>query len=197
VSLEHLFYPSLASPAQHFGVNGHQVQEFQTEITRLQLERPSPILTAFNYSLLFNSSRVNLFLFHFLSLPPVESSFNIVYRDLIAEALDKSNDALTRAATQWEAFTMEWYTGKGRPVPYWPHYIEIQEALGIYGTTQFHRLGRQLKIESQRHRLKLLENIQTWFPGWYWLLNELCYLRLLFVPEYALPSEYIEQCFRK
>jgi hypothetical protein len=58
-----------------------------------------------------------------------------------------------------KAFTNEYFLSRGRPVPGWPQYAEIQEGLGIYGQTKYHRLGRAVKREAQKRLKPLTESL--------------------------------------
>ena len=62
-------------------------------------------------------------------------------RNFLAEALHRSPETLEQAASEWEAFADELFRNKGRVIPDWPQYVEIQEGVGIYGS--WRRLKRR------------------------------------------------------
>lgn len=69
---------------------------------------------------------------------------------LLTEALRRSPENLARAASEWKAFTDEIYINRDIAVPDYPMYVEIKEALGLYGRSKFERVFRRLKRRAQR-----------------------------------------------
>lgn len=45
----------------------------------------------------------------------------------------------------WTEFTNTFFKRQNRPVTDWPFYVQVQEELGIYGSTELHRVARSLK----------------------------------------------------
>ena len=131
---------SLFSASPRIKLNGTQAEVFQHEFTRIEQERSSST----RLSQMMLNSRENMFLFDVLAgdrFPMLQGN----YPELMAEALRRSPKNLESAASEWRAFSNEFFINKGLPVPNSPQYVEIQEALGIYGKTGLERSIRKLK----------------------------------------------------
>jgi len=94
---------------------------------------------------MFLHSKENRFLLDILRLGHGLSTLRKDYPDLLAETLSRSSETLALAKSEWTAFVNEFYIGSGLQVPEYPQYVEIQEALGLYGRSQFERILRRLK----------------------------------------------------
>ena len=77
------------------------------------------------------------------------------YPEILTEALRRSPKTLELAASEWRAFSNEYFISKGRPVPNSAQYVEIQESLGIYGESHLERSIRKFK----RSALRLLNKV--------------------------------------
>ena len=100
---------------------------------------------------MFVRSKENLLLFDILRLGNGFTELRKNHADLLVEVLRRSTEKLALAATQWKAFAHEFYIDQGLPVPDYPQFVEIQEALGLYGQSQFERTFRRLKRTLLKH----------------------------------------------
>jgi hypothetical protein len=108
------------------------------------------------------NSRENMFLYDIL----MGDRFLVLqwkYPELLTEALHRSSKTLESAASEWETFSNEFFISKGRPVPNSSQYVEIQEALGIYGESQLERSFRKFKRTALRLLNKVSHNIWSYF----------------------------------
>jgi hypothetical protein len=67
------------------------------------------------------------------------------FPDLLAEALHRSPENIALAAAEWGTFSAKFYLNANRTVPGYPEYVEIQEALGIYGRSGLEHCARKVK----------------------------------------------------
>jgi hypothetical protein len=114
---------------------------FRQELNRMEWERSSST----QWSQMFQHSKENTFLFHILRLAHGLPALQEDYPEFLAEALRRSPETLALAESEWKAFSYEFYTDVGLPMPDNPQYVEIQEALGLYGRSQLERTLRRLK----------------------------------------------------
>jgi hypothetical protein len=135
--------------------------------------------------------------YYFLLLAPYltneildEWSNNINDRlpNLLNEALNRSPTRLSYAAEEWKRFSDDFYTKRGRPVPDWPMYVEIQEDLGIYKTAHLPHFERLLKRTVHRQLGAFLEVICMRYPQWKWAARKNCYHTAALWNKYKLPS---------
>ena len=94
---------------------------------------------------MFLHSKENRFLFDILRLGHGFPRLRKDYPELLAEILYRSSETLPLAESEWTTFADEFYITLGLEVPEYPQYLEIQEALGLYGRSQFERILRRLK----------------------------------------------------
>lgn len=101
---------------------------FQQELRRIEQEKSSST----EWSQMFRHSKENHFMAAILrwgyELPRLQQ----VYPDLLAKALKRSPERIAGAVSEWKAFMDELYLSKGRPVPDYPEYMEIQKAIEKY-----------------------------------------------------------------
>ena len=135
-------------------LNSTQAQLFQDELTRIEQEKSS----SSEWSQMFLHSRENMFLHDILKGEgfPV---FQQKYPELLMEALHRSAETLTLAASEWKAFVEDFFRDKGRAVPDSPLYVEIQEGIGIYGGSSFERFVRRLKGTAQKRGNVFLDKL--------------------------------------
>jgi hypothetical protein len=109
---------------------------------------------------MFLKSRENSFLYDILNwgfnLPYLQQK----YPELLAEALRRTPETLSLAAYEWKIFADVYFRQGNRTVPDLPIYVEIQEALGIYGRSRLERAFRQIKRRAQKHLNVLLNGIR-------------------------------------
>jgi hypothetical protein len=167
----------------------HPAQQdlFQSELTRIERNRSSSqILTVAQHYL---HSSENLFISHVLSgIYGSLKELHDRHTNELKIALKRSPEILADAAVLWKATVRELFTVRNRPVPDWPHYIEIQEGLGIYGSTRFHRFIRSLKKKAQERLKSIFERLSFRFPKWKWAVRTYCYLTAALWHRYRLPS---------
>jgi hypothetical protein len=159
---------------------------FQEEIERLDRLRPS----AQRLSHLYNSSHSNeaLFLHVTLVTPLNTTRLAKINATLVEKILERSPENLANIASQWHSFTEQFFTSKGRPVPDWPQYVNVQEELGIFGKTPGHRYGRRIRRLAQEQLKNALDVVCKRYPNWEWAKQTHCYFTAALVPEYFLPS---------
>ena len=78
----------------------------------------------------------NLFLalvFQGPSLPELNYSFP----KHLEEVFRWSAEHRKQIVLEWNNFASEFYLTRGRPVPDWPAYVDIQESLGIIGSGRY------------------------------------------------------------
>jgi hypothetical protein len=130
-----------------YSLDDENVQFFNSELTRVELERSSST----NLSQMYLHSEENLFLSEIL-FRRVDFRF-LRWRHplLLLEALRRSPETIAMAALLWAEFSNLFYIGRGRPVPDLPQYVEIQEGLGIYGRSPIERSLRKFKRRFAKH----------------------------------------------
>lgn len=100
---------------------------FRSELSRLEQEKSSST----DWSQMFLRSRENAFLFDILRVGRDFIRLREKYPELLAEAVLRTPARLDLAAVEWKSFAEENYLNKGLPIPDYPRYIQIQEALGL------------------------------------------------------------------
>jgi len=138
---------SLWRPPPRMTLDRNQVELFHQDLGRIEQERSSST----EWSRMFLHSTENQFLIDILR-PQMEYTFAGLgwkYPEIFAEALERSPEALESAAAEWKSFT-DLFTSQGLRVPEFPQYIEIKEALGIYGRSSLERAFRKLKRAAQK-----------------------------------------------
>jgi hypothetical protein len=173
---------------QNWSLNETQDELFRTELLRIEQNRSS----SDQFSILHQESKRHLFLddLHYIHnwTPEAINDHLLLFPDLVKEALNRSPVRLARAAVEWNSFANQFYTMRGRPVPDWPMYVQIQEDFGIYGKTRLHRLGRLLKRRLQERLSPVLERACLQYPQWKWVAQKHCYLTAALSEQYRLPS---------
>jgi hypothetical protein len=94
---------------------------------------------------MFVHSKENLLLLDILRLGKGFRGLQKDHGDLLVEVLHRSTQTLALAAAEWKAFAHEFYIDQGLSVPDYPQFVEIQEALGLYGQSRLERTFRRLK----------------------------------------------------
>lgn len=129
-------------------LDNKQVQFFQSELTRLERE----YFSSTEWSQMFLYSRENQFLF-FLLRPRKGMTFAYLkqeYPEIVSEALHRSPETLGLAFSEWKAFKNSCFISRGRPVPDWPQYMEIEEAFALHELSSFEIILRRFKRTAQK-----------------------------------------------
>jgi hypothetical protein len=184
-SLNHRMFDVLPDDAKEiWSLNATQDGLFPSNLAKIEQERSSN-----NLSLLYLDSRENLFMSHVLLFKgrtlPLLQKYHTAF---VKQALTRTSDTLARAAHEWDEFTNDFFRKQGRPVPDWPLYVKVQEELGRYGKTQYHRYGRMMKKKVQEELKMIFEDIHLQFPEWKWAARNHCYLTAGLCSRYKLPS---------
>ena len=128
---------------------------FQQELSRIEQEKSC----SREWSQMFCQSEENHFIATILrwgfELPKLEQ----LYPELLRKALYRSPERIARAASEWKIFIYEFYLNKGLPVPDFPVYMEIQEALRKYRESRFKRILRTVQI----CLMGFFEKLGSWF----------------------------------
>jgi hypothetical protein len=165
-------------------LNPDQEALFHTHLAQIEQKRPwsTPV------SQLYMDSKENAFLYDIIqrSNPKNFARLYEYYEEF--EALTRNPDTLAHAAAEWDVFTSVFFQKRGRPIPDWPSYVEIQQGLGRYGSTEYHRYGRRLKMKVQEELKVIFEHISQQFPEWKWAARKHCYLTAALWHHYRLPS---------
>lgn len=114
---------------------------FLAELTRIEQQKSS--LT--KLSQMFLHSREHMFLYEILSQSVNFRFLRWRHSQFLAEALQRSSKTIAMAASEWDEFSNFFYISRGYPIPDIPLYVEIQEALGIYGKWWIERAIRMFK----------------------------------------------------
>jgi hypothetical protein len=163
-----------------------QSQQFDDEFRRLEWERSSSDRLL---QLYLNESKVSLFLDRILLRPDYDlPQLALSFPELLREALTKNPQIMPHIAWEWQAFTEEFFLSRGRPVPDWSQYVEVQQGLGLYGQTKYHRIARETKRKVQMALELVLRPVCGLYPGWGWASRKHCYLTAALSDEYLLPS---------
>lgn len=166
-------------------LDASQQAAYWQELAQLEAESPNVIhKTAAN----LGSSAENWFLFNILHIGLNLTTLQEIMPNQLAEALTKSPATMKRIRSEWELFVVNFFTDRGRPLPDWPIYVDIQEELGIFGTSPVARKLRKIKRSGQRKMGRMFQRISTMFPKWGWAAQKSCYYHALFWDKYELPS---------
>jgi hypothetical protein len=113
------------------------------------------------------------------------------YGDLMAKPLERTRNNLEGARTAWDNMVDVWFHQRGRGLPDWPAFVEIQEGLAIYEQTFIHRLKRKMEKARQKQMFRVVSMLSRIFPSWKWAGRKRCYLesRLADVYEWSM-SEF-------
>jgi hypothetical protein len=104
---------------------------------------------------------------------------------LVDSILERYPENLRQIASQWHSFANQFFLSKGRPIPDWPQYINIQQELGLL---ENHGHFRSLKQCAQRRLKDVLSVLCKRFPDWSWAKEQHCYLTAaLELDSYFLP----------
>ena len=114
---------------------------FRQELSRIEWEKSSST----QWSQMFLHSKENRFLFDILRPGHNLLTLREDYPDFLTESLYRSSETLALAKSEWSAFINDFYIRSGLQVPEYPQYVEIQEALGLCGRSQFEPTLRTLK----------------------------------------------------
>ena len=110
------------------------------------------------------------------------------FPELIRDAIRTATKDPGRISSEWQSFATEFYTSRGRPIPDWVQYIEIQEELGLIGTTRCHRIARRVKREAQIILKAVLDKVCILFPNWKEASRQRCQLIAATSHRYKLES---------
>jgi hypothetical protein len=168
-------------------LNLDQIDFFSQEITRLERERSSS--DTLSQLQLNSDSDENVFLIDLITSTRF-SRIREKHGTSLAEALKQSPDTLAGAAAAWTCFADTFFRNRGRPVPDWPIYVEIQEALGIYG--KFGQYRRMMKKNIQEHLKVVFDKLCLTFPEWKMAARIQCYLTAALSNEYEFSSGKFE-----
>jgi hypothetical protein len=130
-------------------------QFFHSELTRIEQQMSSST----KLSQMFMHSRENLFLSEILFQSVDFRFLRWRHPQLLSEALQRSPEAMAMAAVHWAEFSNLFYISQGHPIPDLPQYVEIQEALGIYGRSPIERAVRKFKRRLAKYANTFLHRI--------------------------------------
>jgi hypothetical protein len=131
---------------------------FQQELSRIEQENSHST----EWSQMFLQSKENSFLFEILRIGNPFTTLRVNHPILLAEALLRSPGRIVQAAAEWKEFTQENYLDKGLSVPNYSQFIEIQEALGLYGQSRLERFVRKIKRNGRKRWVVLIDKFQRW-----------------------------------
>ena len=163
-------------------------QVFQMELERLDQAFPASQRFAHLY---YNTSQEAMLLGWIIDKTADVETLRKVNATLVDEILDRSPENLSRITAQWQSFTDVFFIRRGRPVPEWRQYVEIQEALGLVGRSSYNRYGRSMRRLGQSLLVKVLEVVSQRYPDWNWAAQKHCYLTAALVTEYFLPNREV------
>ena len=161
-----------------------QSEFFKEELQRIEWERSEST----ELSQLYLNSIENSFLHHILRNGADLPELQLHYPSLVKDALQRSPDTLIYIRSEWNDFSEKFFNSRGRPVPDWPLYVEIQEGLRLYGRTPYHRFGRILKKEALLKLKTLMNWICARFEDWEWAAQKRCYLEGYSLNKYKLST---------
>lgn len=156
ISIAESFFPE---PFQKLGLKLDSELDdlFRQELSRIEWEKSSST----QWSRMFLHSRENTFLFDMLRLGHGLTILRKDYPDILADALYRSSETLALAESEWMKFADEFFTSRGFQVPEYPQYVEIQEALGLYGRSRFERILRKLKRNGSKRWNVFVDKIRS------------------------------------
>jgi hypothetical protein len=108
------------------------------------------------------------------------------FPDMVWEVIRNSTKTPLRIKYEWESFVTEFFTSRGRAIPNWDRYIEVQEGLGLIGKSD--RRARVLKRKAQEVLKGAFYVISNSFPHWNWAAKRHCYLVSAGTSRYRLTS---------
>lgn len=106
---------------------------------------------------------------------------------MLKDILQESASNMKATKIEWERLAAQYYSTRGRPVPDWAQYIEIQEGLGLIENTDYHRNVRRLKKRGQELLKIVFDVIGSTFPNSKWVQKKQCYLTAAVSSRYTLP----------
>jgi len=110
----------------------------------------------------------------------------IAFPEMVKDILQKSSCQTERIKNEWHRFAALYYTSRGRPIPDWAQYIEIQEGLGLM--RNYHKKNiRRLKKRGQELLKHVFELISSILPQHKWVIRKQCYLTAAVSHSYILP----------
>jgi hypothetical protein len=169
----------------HTDLGPHQDELYLQTILRIEENRTS----SDDLYQLYRKSRENLVLSRILRAHMGLPSLMKYYGDIVAEPLMKTQNNLDAARIEWDKLVNESFHQRGRGVPDWPIFIEIQEGLGIYGS----RLKRRLMKLWQKQVFRTVNVLSAEFPSWKWAARKRCYLESVFSNVYeSAMSDYCQ-----
>ena len=130
----------------HATLASDQDMHFRKELRRIEQERSN----SSRLSRLLMDSEENRFLSDILTRARSLRNIQEDHPRILQEAIGRTPQAIAMATAEWNAFAEEFYGAQGLPVPDWPQCIEIQESLGLYGSTPAERNLRKQKRRIQR-----------------------------------------------
>src|SRR5277367_2108618 len=159
----------------------HQFRETRERLQRQDIELRNPQLYQ---SPISSDEAFFIYYLHLWGLNEATEAFP----ELLREAIQTAAKDPARIASEWQSFATEFYTSRGRPIPDWGQYIEIQEELGLIRQTQFHRLVRQVKKKAQKVLKTVLDKVSISFPNWKEASRKRCQLIAATYDTYTLES---------
>jgi hypothetical protein len=130
---------------------------FKQELHRLELENSS----SSNWSQMFLHSRQNLFVFDILRIGYSFTKLKEIHPDIFSEALARTSIRIEQAAAEWKSFAQEKYLSKGLVIPDYPQFVQIQEALGLYGRSKLERALRRIKSSIRKQWYVIFDRYKT------------------------------------
>lgn len=134
---------------------------FKQELSRLEQQNSDST----TWSRLFEHSRENLFLFDILRAGYNFTKLRDKYPDLLSEALFRNSERLSEAQVEWVEFTWKKYLSNGLDVPAYPHFVQIEEALGLYGRSKLERALRRIRRIIRKHSDVLFDGVKAWWSN--------------------------------
>jgi hypothetical protein len=131
---------------------------FKQELHRLELQNSSSA----TWSQMFTHSRKNLFVFDVVRIGCNFAKLKEVHPDLFSEALARNSMRIDQAATEWKSFIEGKYSSKGLVIPDYPQFIQIQEALGLYGQSKLERTLRRIKSRIRKCWYVIVDHFKKW-----------------------------------
>lgn len=156
----------------HIDLDPDQDELYRQTIRQIEDNRTSN----HDLSKLYLESQENLILTRILRFSFDIPSLMEYHEDILAEPLTRSQKNLEAARAQWDNLVDESFRKRGRGLPDWPIFVEIQEGLGIYGS----RLKRRIKSLWEKQVFRTVNVLSAEFPKWKWAAKKRCYLESVF-----------------
>jgi len=150
ISIADTFFES----GSRYKVDNELDHSFRTELRNIELEKCGSA----EWSQMFIHSKENRFLFDILHRGDRLSSLRRNHPKLLSEALLRNHDTIAIAAAEWKAFVEETYLRKGLAIPDYAHFIQIREALDLYGSSKLQRIFRI----AQKNLSVFIHPLKTW-----------------------------------